>query len=110
MIRNILVGLDGSWSATGLAIEWAKRLGAELAGVAVIDDLPDRAPFLPGVRVYSAKVRAYLDRVARMTEDTARFRDEFHARCAGAGVRFSARVETGDPVDVFLALHEDYDL
>ena len=45
MIRNILVGLDGSRSATGLAIEWAKRFGAELTGVAVIDDVSDRDPF-----------------------------------------------------------------
>jgi nucleotide-binding universal stress UspA family protein len=106
----MLVGLDGSRSATGLAVEWAKRLGAEVTGVAVIDDVPDQAPFPPGVRVHSAKVRTYLDRVARMKEETARFRDEFHARCAAAGVRSSARVETGDPVDVLLALHEDFDL
>jgi nucleotide-binding universal stress UspA family protein len=110
VIRNILVGLDGSRTATELAIEWARWFGAELTGVAVIDDVPDRKPIPPGAQVYSAKVRAYLDRVARMQEDTGRFRDEFQARCTEAGVRFSARVETGDPVDVLLALHEDFDV
>jgi nucleotide-binding universal stress UspA family protein len=106
----MLVGLDGSRSATELAIEWAKWSGAEVTGVAVIDDLPERAPFPPGDRVHSAKVRAYLDRVARMKEETARFRDEFQARCGALGVRSSTRVEMGDPVDILVALHEDFDL
>src|SRR5262245_30315084 len=110
MLHNILVGLDGSQFATGLAITWASRFGAEVTGVVVIDDLPDRKPFPPGVRVYSAKVRAYLDCVARMAEDTGRFRDRFETRCNEGGVRLSARVETGDPVEILLALHEDYDL
>jgi nucleotide-binding universal stress UspA family protein len=110
VIRNILVGLDGSRTATGLAIGWAGQFGAEVTGVAVIDDLPDRKPLPPAVGVHSAKVRAYLDRVTRMTVETSRFRDEFQARCREAGVRYSARVETSDPVDILLALHEDYDL
>src|SRR5205085_6372304 len=49
-------------------------------------------------------------RVARMQDETRRFRDEFHARCTEAGVRFSGRAETGDPVDILLTLHEDFDL
>src|SRR5262249_6207263 len=109
-MRNMLVGLDGSRSATELAIEWAKRFGAELTGVAVIDDLPDRKPFPAGVRVHSAKVQAYLDSLARMKEETDRFLDEFTTRCTAAGVRFTTRAETGDPVDVLLALHEDFDV
>jgi nucleotide-binding universal stress UspA family protein len=95
---------------TDLGVERAKRFGAELTGVAVIDDLPGRKPLPPGVRVSSPKVRAYLDRVERMTEKTGLFRDEFVARCAAGGVRFAARVETGDPVDVLLSLHEEFDL
>jgi hypothetical protein len=45
-----------------------------------------------------------------MKEETARFRDAFQARCGAVGVGSSAPVETGDLVDVLLALHEDYDL
>jgi nucleotide-binding universal stress UspA family protein len=109
MIRSILVGLDGSRSATGLAIEWAKRFGAELTGVAVLDDLPDRDPGLY-VTFSSYKVLAYMERLARLKADARRFVYEFEARCTAAGVRFSARVETGDPVDVLLAMHEDHDV
>ncbi len=110
MLRTILVGLDGSRPATELAVTWATRFGAELTGVAVIDDVPDRASFPPDTKVHSAKVRAYLDSLARMREETARFADEFRAGCTGAGVRCSARVETGDPVEILLALHEDFDV
>jgi hypothetical protein len=46
MIRKILVGLDGSPSVTELALEWAKQFGAELTGVAVVDDLPNPEPGL----------------------------------------------------------------
>jgi len=110
MMQNILVGLDGAVAATELAVEWAKRLGAELTGVAVIDDVPDRAPFPPDTKVYSAKVRAYLDSLARMKEETGRFADKFRSRCTEGGVRCLARVETGDPVDVLVAMHEDFDM
>lgn len=81
MIRNILVGLDGARSTTELAIEWAKRFGAELTGVAVIDDLPQREPGLY-ITYTSFKVLAYMERLARMRTDAAHFVEEFKGRCA----------------------------
>lgn len=109
MIRNILVGLDGSASAVELAVGWAKRLGAELTGVAVVDDLPNRQPGLYVTHAHP-RLAAYAARSACMKADTRRFADEFTARCAAAGVRFTARVETGDPADVLLILHDDHDV
>jgi nucleotide-binding universal stress UspA family protein len=109
MIRNILIGLDGSRAATELAIKWAKRLGAALTGIAILDDVPDRRPGLY-VSYTSYKVLAYLERLAHLKAETRRFVADFGARCAETGVRFTARVERGDPVDVILALHDDYDV
>jgi nucleotide-binding universal stress UspA family protein len=36
--------------------------------------------------------------------------DEFRARCDAAAVKHRTRCETGDPVEVLLALHEDFDI
>jgi nucleotide-binding universal stress UspA family protein len=109
MIQSILVGLDGSRFATELALGWARRFGAELTGVAVIDDQPGQQPD-PYREYTSYKVLAYIDRLERRKAETGRFVNEFRARCAAAGVRSTARVETGDPVDVLLALHDDHDV
>ena len=41
MRRRILIGIDNTRSSVAaqrLGIRWAKRLGAEVAGIAVIDD------------------------------------------------------------------------
>jgi nucleotide-binding universal stress UspA family protein len=78
-----------------------------LTGVGIIDDLPDREPGLY-VTYSSYKVLTYMERFARVKADARCFVREFQARCTEAGVRSSARVETGDPVDVLLALHDDY--
>jgi nucleotide-binding universal stress UspA family protein len=109
MIRHILIGLDGSTSATEVAIEWSKRLDAELTGVAIIDDMPNRQPGL--YITYSPyKVTAYAERFALMKRQTRGFLKEFEGRCTTGGVRYSSRLETGDPVNVLLALHHDYDV
>ena len=80
-----------------------------MTGVAIIDNLPNREPGLY-VTYNSSKVMAYLERSAQIDRNTRRFVAEFDDRCAAAGIRFTFRVETGNPVDVLLRLHEEFDV
>lgn len=109
MIHKILVGLDGSQATTDLAVGWAKRFGAELTGVAVVDDVPD-LKLSPYGNYKSFKLQAYLERIARIKTGARKFRDEFEARCTAEGVPFTVSVVTGDPVEVFLARHDSHDV
>jgi nucleotide-binding universal stress UspA family protein len=109
LIRKILVGLDGSQSTTDLAVEWVKRFEAELTGVAIVDNLPEREPGLY-ITYTSSKVLAYMERMTQIKNQTRQYVAEFEDRCKAAGIRYVARLESGDPVDVLLALHEDFDV
>jgi nucleotide-binding universal stress UspA family protein len=113
MIRTILLALDQSpttrRSSTELGITWAKRFNAELTGVAIVD-APWTYPMLStGVGAAThGRSRASLERIAR--ESATTMLDEFRERCNAAEVKQRTRCETGDPVQVLLALHEDCDV
>ena len=113
MIRQILVGLDGSaggQSATEQGIRWASQYHAELTAVAVIDTPTICRPQMTGVGGGYYKARIERARMERAASETARFQSEFLQRCATAGVRASVQIEEGDPVEVILRLHDDHEV
>jgi nucleotide-binding universal stress UspA family protein len=90
MIRSLMVGLDGSAqssSATRLGIEWARRTGALLAGLAVVDEptIAASAPVMLGGPPYADPV-LYRERMADARRQVGQFLDQFALRCAEAGV------------------------
>lgn len=109
MIRTILVALDGTHAPTELAIDWAKRLGAGLTGIAIVDDEPNRRPG-PYLSYSSHNVLGDFERLAEVKKAAKRYRDDFQTQCKEAGVHFSTRIEVGDPVETLLTLHELFDV
>ena len=100
MLRSALVALDGSpysESAVALAIDWAKRYGARLLGLGVLD-----APSIRGAEPVPLGAGAF-----KQARDKARLVDahrrvveflaDFHARSKVAGVAAEALEDIGDP-------------
>lgn len=113
MVRNILVGLDNSpysRAVADLAVGWAGRFGAGVVGVAVIDEPRISAAVPTGIGGGYYKFRVERGRMAEARALAAELAARFRARCAAAGVAAETRCEAGDPVDVLLGLHEDFDV
>lgn len=88
MLRSVLVALDGSAcseTATTLAIDWARRYGARLLGLGVID-----APSIQGAEPVPLGAGAY-----KQARDEARLADA-HRRVVGFLADFRARSEAAD--------------
>lgn len=112
MIHSILVGLDGSsqsQTATELGVCWAKRFGATLAGVAVVDEPAICQREMTGVGGSYYQSRIERIRLTHAQAETAQFVEAFAARCQLGQVRYTTQVRVGDPVDVLLTLHDDFD-
>ena len=105
MLRSALVALDGSAyseTATALAIDWAKRHGARLLGLGVLD-----APSIQGAEPVPLGAGAY-----KRARDEARLADAhrrvvdlltaFRARGKAAGIAVDALEDIGDPADHIL--------
>ncbi len=108
MIRSILVGLDTPEHVEVLGevgIRWASRFGAELVGLAIVDEPGIRAiePLgpvggKPGVNpVY---YMGYDNRMAEQHRKADRRLAEFAGRCEAAGVPHSEVVGVGAPHEV----------
>lgn len=113
MLRSILVGLDGSPtgdSAVELAIRWARRLDAMLAGIAVVDEptilRPEPVPV--GAGPYK------LSRDAALMEDARRQVEQllgrFSARCSEAGVTSRPVRDAGMPSERIVLEAQRHDL
>jgi len=102
VLRSALVALDGSAhsdSATALSIQWAKRSGARLLGLGVLD-----APSIDRPEPVSLGGGAY-----KRTRDDARLADahrrvlgylaDFKSRSAAAGVTADVLEAIGDPAE-----------
>jgi len=103
MWRSILIGIDNTRSGVAtqrLGIRWAKRLGAQVAGITVIDD--------PGVHhseaamlgdAYRRPVAATMVAEARQkaAEGLRVAKARFAERCREAGVTFQTVDEIGSP-------------
>jgi nucleotide-binding universal stress UspA family protein len=113
MIRNILIGLDGSPDsdrAMEQGIRWAKLTGAELVGLGVVDEPTIRRPEPTGTWGSCFKESRDKKLLADAREQVQGFLSQFSARCAAAGVRYQARQETGLPSVCILHVNEDTDL
>lgn len=118
MLRGILVGLDTTEHGevlAGLAIRWARRFGAALAGLAIVDEPGIRAiePLgpvggRPGVNpVYYLGYENRMDEARRRAD---RLAAEFAARCASAGVAHEEIVEEGAPDELIARRVRSHDL
>jgi nucleotide-binding universal stress UspA family protein len=105
VLRSILIGLDTSEHVgvlTELGVRWARRFGAALAGLAIVDEPGIRAiePLgpvggTPGVNpVYYV---GYENRIAEYRQRAGRLLAEFAARCDRAGVAHEEITGVGSP-------------
>jgi nucleotide-binding universal stress UspA family protein len=113
MIRNILVGLDGSlYSQTAMAvgIQWARRTAAVLTGLAIVDEptICRAVPTPIAGGTYKVRRDEALLRDARRQVDG--FLEQFTNRCREAGVNCRVLRATGLPSEKILAEAEDFDL
>jgi nucleotide-binding universal stress UspA family protein len=100
MLRSVLVALDGSAysePATTLAIDWARRYGARLLGLGVLD-----APAIQGAEPVPLGAGAYKKArdEARLVEAHRRvvgFLSDFQARSDAAGIAAEVLEDIGDP-------------
>jgi nucleotide-binding universal stress UspA family protein len=109
VLRSILIGLDTPEHVevlTELGIRWAKRFGASLAGLAIVDESGIRAiePLgsiggKPGVNpVY---YMGYENRMAEYQRRAEGLVSAFAARCTRAGVPHEEVTGVGSPPEVF---------
>ena len=105
MLTSILIALDGSpcgAAATTLALEWARRLGARLLALGIVDRVgirrPEPVPLGAGPHKNVREDARALDahqRVAGLLAD-------FRARAGAAGARAEILEEVGDPAERLL--------
>src|SRR5438477_391772 len=105
MLKTVLIALDGSacsFTATTLALDWARRFDARLLGLGIVDEAsihrPEPVPL--GAGAYK-KARDE----ARMTDAHQRvgsFLADFRARAVAAGVRSDLLEEQGSPAERIL--------
>jgi nucleotide-binding universal stress UspA family protein len=100
MLRSALVALDGSpysETAVALAIDWAKRYGARLLGLGVLDvpSIRGAEPVPLGAGAYKkARDEARLVEAHRRVVD---FLADFRARSKAAGIAAEVLEDIGDP-------------
>ena len=99
-LRSALVALDGSAyseSATALSIQWAKRSGARLLGLGVLDaasiDRPEPVPMGAGAYKRTRDEARLVDAHRRVLG----FLADFKSRSAAAGVTAEVLEDIGDP-------------
>ena len=102
MLRSMLVALDGSAhsaTATTLALDWARRFGARLLGLGVLDE-----PSILGGEAVPLGAGAYKQardqaRLADAHQRVMAFLAEFRARSTDAGVLADVLEDVGHPAD-----------
>lgn len=115
MIKRILVGLGTSRSAESVvshAVELAKTNGAELLGLAVIDqtrlEWTGPRPIGVGVEALTAELRH--DRMEKVAAEIAKANELFASKCGEAGVTHRTCELTGDPFEIAADLVRYHDL
>ncbi len=115
MIKRILVGLGTSRSAESVvshAVELAKANGAELLGLAVIDqtrlEWTGPRPIGVGVEALTAELRH--DRMEKVAAEIAKANELFASKCGEAGVTHRTCERTGDPFEIAADLVRYHDL
>jgi nucleotide-binding universal stress UspA family protein len=111
MIQNILIPVEvssGSEAAIELGLRWARRTGAAVTGLGIVDEptigKPD--PCASG----AGKIYRQQELIADARVRVNRLLDKFAKQCHGAAVRFATRKEVGVPSERIIAAAEDFDL
>ncbi len=113
MLRNILLGLDGSpysEAALELGIRWATRMRAALVGLAVIDEPSILKPEPVGIGGSHYKQHCDQTRLEDAKCHVEAMLLVFAERCARAEVLYRALKDTGDPAQRILFHADDTDL
>ena len=115
MLRSILVGLDGSdysKSAVEVGIYLARKTGALLVGLGVVDEptIRDAEPSLIGGGVPYAEPVLYRERIASARREVEHFLSQFSLRCAQAGVSCKVLEDVGMPHEQIELEAQRYDL
>src|SRR5947208_2298769 len=113
MLRNMVVGVDGSACSTTameLAIRWAQRWDAEIVGLGIVDapTICKAQPVPLGGSAY--KVHHDTTLLADAGHTVAQLLQRATQRCAEAGVTSQARQEVGAPTTCLLLEAQQYDL
>jgi nucleotide-binding universal stress UspA family protein len=115
MLSSILVGLDGSdysHSAIEVGIYLARKTGALLVGLGVVDEptIRDAEPrFIAGGVPYAEPV-LYRERIASARREVELFLSQFSLRCAEADVACKVLEDVGLPYEQIEQQAERYDL
>ncbi len=113
MIRNMLIGLDGSpyaEAALDLGLRWARQSRAGLTGLAVVDEPTIRRGEPTGIGGSYYKVLRDEARLKDANQRVDWFLEQFSARCGEAGVAGQGLRKVGFPAEQILAETEDHDL
>jgi nucleotide-binding universal stress UspA family protein len=116
MLRSILIGIDNTRSgiaAQRLGVRWAKRLGAHLAGITIIDDLGVRRS---GEAAAGDKLACsdggtvVAESWPKVIENLRECKARFAERCGEAGVTLHWVDEFGSPHIQILLQAQQHDL
>ncbi len=115
MLSSILVGLDGSdysHSAIEVGIYLARKTGALLVGLGVVDEptIRDAEPRLVAAGVPYAEPVLYRERIASARREVEQFLSRFSLRCAKAGVACKVLEDVGMPHEQIELQAQRYDL
>jgi nucleotide-binding universal stress UspA family protein len=115
MLRSILVGLDGSdysKSAIDAGIYLARKTGALLVGLGVVDEptIREAEPRLVGAGVPYAEPVLYRERIASARREVELFLGQFSRRCSEAEVAFKVLEDVGTPHEQIELQAQRYDL
>jgi nucleotide-binding universal stress UspA family protein len=100
VIRRALVAMDGSphgQAAATLAIDWARRFGAELVGLGILDKPAITSPEPVSFGGTAFKRHRDEARLADAHRRVVQLLEEFHQRCDSAQVRCSIMEDIGAP-------------
>jgi nucleotide-binding universal stress UspA family protein len=112
-LRRILVALDGSpdgEAVVDLALEWAEDSGAELLGIAVVDEPAIRRPTAVPLGAGHYKTARDNALVANARDRVRAMLDDFTRRCADRGVPGTTTEDVGVPYEQIVAEAERADL
>jgi nucleotide-binding universal stress UspA family protein len=105
MLQTVLVALDESPfsdTATTLALDWAKRFGARLLGLGILDKPSITAPEPVPLGASGFKKEVDEQRLAEAQEHVNLLLAKFQQRCSAMGVQARVFEDVGDPTKCIL--------
>jgi len=105
MLTTVLVALDGSacsFTATTLALDWARHFDARLLGLGIVDEASIYRPEPVPLGAGAYKKARDETRMADAHHRVAGFVADFRARAAVAGVHAAVLEEQGEPAERIL--------